>query len=181
MATKRQQERERQKRRELIKNRILTAIAVLSLVLGLPGVLSLSSRISVTPSSSLNPSDALATPFAVSNDGSLDLHRVQYTCIYVRLNFPNGGGFETPGPYKNKWLGGFTTPNLVADTLEPTVKQNIQCPSWFGPAKADFGDIIVVVSYRPSWWLFRYQKPKHFVAGHGADGSLMWLEEPMPK
>jgi hypothetical protein len=69
---------------------------------------------------------------------------------------------------------------MATDVLEPTVKQNIECPNGgFGPAIQ--GDIIVVVSYRPSFSPVRWQKHKHLVTARAADGSLVWLEEPMLK
>jgi hypothetical protein len=183
MTTKKAQERERQRQQVLAREKRARAwkylgalITVFSLYTSAPALIT---RLSINPSSSLDPADALSTPFAVSNDGNYDLHEVKYACVYIDLTLRSGSKISTPGPYGD-WLGGFTTNLMATDILEPTVKRNIQCPTGgFGPITQ--GNIIVIVSYRPSWWPFRYQKHKHFVTARAADGSLVWLEEPMPR
>jgi hypothetical protein len=59
---------------------------VILTVVGIPRLIdSYRTRISVTPGAPLRPRDILSTPFTVKNEGSLDLRKVQATCLLDTL------------------------------------------------------------------------------------------------
>lgn len=159
--------------------------SVVAFLIGVPGicssVLSLLPRLGVVPQSSLDPADPFATPFAISNDGQLDLHDVRFSCVYIEINAVNRPVIQTPGPYGNK-LGGFTTNTMVAELLETARKKTVTCPFPIPlPGPITKADIIVAVSYRESFLPFHQQTAVHFVTAASSDGKLSWFEQPMPK
>jgi hypothetical protein len=145
------------------------------------GVIGLQSRISIGTDSAIDPSNVFTAPFIVSNDGSLDLHDLSYWCLPVKVLSPSTGmTLESRGPYPEK-LGGMQYKSMAIDVLPATGKHTFTCPMPFAKTAVTFADIIISVSYRPSWWPFTRQVHKHFETPKGDDKPTKFFEMPMPK
>jgi hypothetical protein len=146
-------------------------------------VVGLQPRISMTSDAPINQSDIMSAPFIVSNDGPLDVHDVTYGCIDRKILSDTGATIIANGPYKTVWMGGLTTPTMVADLIQPTGKQAFTCPMPFiEKGHVTYGDMIIAVSYRPAFWPFRKQIHKRFATALDADRKpVRWYEQPMPK
>ena len=145
------------------------------------GILSVLPRISATPASTLDTTQPISsTPFTISNDGLLDIHNVQISCIYAHVD-SKYAQIDTPGPYKEGKLGGFLVPD-VSPVLESSRKRTFDC---FFPFIMQtpilHADIILVINFRQSFLPFRSQRTIRFVTAGGPDGTLHWFEEPVPK
>jgi len=94
LPTKKSLDRERARLAERAKEhrkRIYSFLGFLITAFGVyTGAISLLTRISVDLQSSLDPSNALATPFVVTNEGNLDLHKVEYACVFIHVKFASG-------------------------------------------------------------------------------------------
>ena len=185
--TKKAIERVKTAKAEKRKKILRTFVAVIGAIGTLLGIgtslLALASRISMSSDSPINPSDIMSTPFVVSNDGPLDIHDVGYGCVDRKILSDTGLTIAAPGPY-TKWLGGFSTPQMVADVIPPTGKQAFTCPmsALIPSGHVTYGDIIIAVSYRPAWWPYKWQKLHRFATALDANRKpVRWYEQPMPK
>jgi hypothetical protein len=157
---------------------------ILVFAVGIPGlyvgILSTLPRLAIHPQSSLNLSNPFATPFAISNEGYLEIHDIKASCVYLDIAGSDGSRIESIGPL-SKERGGFFSNSMNTDVLEPTVPLTITCPfpfAFLGPIT--HANIIITVTYRPDFLPFTFQKHKHFVSATSSDGHLQWNEQPMP-
>jgi hypothetical protein len=174
-------EREREHRKKLIGwgGKIMTGLVTLFGVY--TGFIGLQSRISISSDSAIDPSNIFTAPFIVSNDGSLDLHNVSSRCLPIKVLSPSTGAtIVSQGPYPEK-LGGMQYPSMHVDLIPPTGKHTFTCPMPFTKTGITSAEIIISVSYRPSWWPWEHQVHKRFMTAHGDDKPTRWYEEPMPK
>jgi hypothetical protein len=181
-----QAKREREHRKKLIGRAgkitgvLITLFGLYAGVVGL--VINFQTRISISSDSAIDPANIFTAPFTVSNDGSFDLHNVSSRCIPIKVLSPSTGAtIVSPGPPYPEKLGGMQYPSMSIDLLPPTGKHTFTCPMPFVKTGITSADIIISVSYRPSWWLWEYQVHKRFMTAHGDDKPTKWYEEPMPK
>jgi hypothetical protein len=170
-------------RRKKVIGRFGKGVGVLITLFGIyAGWIAVKTRISMSSDSPVNPSDIMSAPFIVSNDGALNLHDVSYGCVNRKILSNTGMTIEAHGPY-TRWMGGFTTPSMVADLIPPTGKQAFTCPMPFiESGHVTYGDIIIAISYRPDWWPFKRQIHKRFTTALDAERKpTRWYEQPMPK
>jgi hypothetical protein len=166
-----------------IAERVASLIGIYATLFGVyASFVGLETRISMSADAPINSSDIMSAPFIVSNDGQLNVHDVTYGCIDRRILSDTGSTIIANGPYKKVWMGGFTTPSMVADIISPTDKQAFTCPMPLIPAgHVTYGDMIIAVSYRPDWWPFRKQIHKRFATALDAERKpVRWYEQPMP-
>jgi hypothetical protein len=177
-----QAEREREHRKKVLRWSASITGGLATLFGVYASFVGLQTRISMSSDSPINPSDIMSAPFIVSNDGALDVHDVSYGCVNRKILSNTGMTIITNGPF-TRWMGGLTTPSMVAELIQPTGKQAFTCPMPFVErGHVTYGDMIIAVSYRPDWWPFRRQIHKRFATALDADRKpIRWYEQPMPK
>lgn len=134
---------------------------------------SLLPSISVSPSTPSNPSAVMTTSFTLSNDGYLSLVDVKIVCGVNSINFRGGGGIQGIG---------FTTPRLAANKLEPNEKYTFSCEFILNEdAPIVSADIVILVSYQPSFLFWRQTSKHRFITHRTSGGRLRWFHQPLSK
>ena len=138
------------------------------------GLAAFAPRLSVYQSSALDVSNPFSNPFIISNDGMLDIHSIEYSCI---SNF-----IETESHIILKdvsaenWIPG-------RQILSPSEKDSFSCPLK-NAMKQSLGlrvlpiktaDITLEISFRPSWAVWKQTKSFRFIAARTSDNQLQWL------
>ena len=134
--------------------------------------LSLTPNISVSTSQSLDPKDPLATPFVITNNGPLPVHDVE---ILFGIN-----KMTTPPPMNQTILNlslGYAKPPIP--TLKARETMTFWCPPVFKfKDPINYGDISVLVSYRPDFLFWRKTVPYRFVTLRSKEGTIFWYGKP---
>jgi hypothetical protein len=123
---------------------------------------------SVTANAPLNPSDPFTATFLVRNESALPVHRLQ---IFGRIDNERSADGESMGKFSivshpeiEVMLPGETTTTTVPLTR-----------MFFRPAGAIVSaDIVVWMTYRPSFVFWNRTESFPFTTGVGPNGSLIW-------
>jgi len=101
---------------------------------------------------------------------------VQYYCGLRKVITAAGGAFQT---YSGDQPARFTSKYSVAKEILPDGTATTFCN--LGPLmqfKADSADVIIIVSYRPSFVFWRREKHQRFITMKSSDGILHWQPQP---
>jgi hypothetical protein len=152
--------------------RFWKTICIVSVVLGLiVSLLSLIPNISVSTSQSLDPNDPLATPFIITNHGLLPIHSIEIRCLFNKVATVDNVqvmGIEL----------GYVKPPLPI--LYKYEQKTFWCPKGIKfRTPINFGDISIIVSYRPDWLMWRQIKLHRFETVRNKSGILFWYSKPL--
>jgi hypothetical protein len=152
----------------------------LATVLGIAsGWVAMIPHVSASQSQSLNPIDPFATPFVLSNDGPLPLENVTFSCVVYTIKTADGSGISGEG----KATGGFATPNMYSDEIDPGEKASLICPlsiAFKFQSPITVGDIVVIARFRIGYTPIRTLRRARFVTARSSDGNLYWQPQPVP-
>jgi hypothetical protein len=132
----------------------------------------LSPNVDVTTTQSLNLEDPLATPFLITNDSLLPIHSVEilFSINKIRSSRMN---FEV----ENLSLGYAVPPIPILLRKE---QKTFLCPPVFKfPSPIDSGDILISVTYRPSFVFWKKHQYIRFVTAKDSSGIARWYKKPL--
>ncbi len=135
---------------------------------------------SVATSDHLDPLDIFSTPFVVTNNSYLSSHDVHFSCD---LKFAQWDGIEFQGgkiyPTFMGQLG--TTFNENVDEIKPGESATVLCNAKMIEPKGSPNDaeLIIVVSFRPSFTFWRTESKYNFVVRKNSKGQAIWFHQPI--
>jgi hypothetical protein len=144
---------------------------LLTILLGIPTVLRLRAHPTVSLSDPLNPDDVRSTPFIISNDGLLDLEKVNVACYVVRMEAT--GDNEESNVFSANYI--MELPNLMIGEKETV-------PFFDGvnlhePIKN--ADVALIVTFYPQYMPFWSKKRVfRFSTVRDSFGKLRMQEQP---
>jgi hypothetical protein len=145
-------------------------------------VLSLYTRLEVEPGDRLNPDDPFTELFTIQNLGLLPVEVTKISCLVNYAHFSNGDSMERVNGHTSR----------PPRSLQSNAKFSAFCRPYTSirPAKLDFADVGLAVSYRPAWanwlptWMFEHgnsEVVRRFGTARKKDGSLFWTPKDLPE
>lgn len=129
--------------------------------------------VSITTSSSLNPNHPFGTIFVVTNDGWLPINSVEYFCGFINVTTENNIRVQriTVGPFE-------ATPKLRNKESHNIPCRYNEINRLTGGAPVKSAEVVITVSYRPSFVIWRRTKEACFATERNFQNQLVWLHKP---
>lgn len=126
-------------------------------------------RLTVTPGQTLKESDPFATMFILENTGEFSIYDVQFDCVAHNIEYAEGVSI-TDSLFSTRQF----------DVLELHSHDKTSSPCYLGAMKFRQpvlkADVLLTVSYRPSFSPFHTWKQFHYLAVRRDDGTYLWTE-----
>lgn len=131
-------------------------------------------KVSIATEASLDPLNPFRTPFIIENRSLLPIHSIECSFFIHNISAKKTKNLAT----------NFTTQmaNQPIKRLNAGEKSTafVVFPFNFS-SPITYGDIDVMISFRPAYWPWRQEKIFHFVTEKDVNNNLRWLHAPVVK
>ena len=141
------------------------AAAVLGVLVSFPTLYAIyAPHVGLTPTQPSSNS-SLSAPFILKNEGQFSIHEVKTTCAVSNARDVSEGLI----------ISGIKFDSLTSDFPEIGGGDEVHVICRDPNGQINFADVVIDVTYRPSFTFGRRRKRERFVTRPAADGKMQWL------
>jgi hypothetical protein len=152
---------------QLFRNKtvqLITFIITIGTVLSLYNVFS--PNLSIVPYTELDSGNIYKTVFEIKNEGNYPVYNLDISSRIKKIETNNRSSMnDFILKYKREPI----------NKLLPSESTSYMTPEIFKMGKYSYGDIVIIVSYRPSFWPLNVVKSHRFITAKNINGTLKWV------